>query len=412
MWELSLSVSAVIAASDEGPRALRHALADVDVGVFDSLEAALPAWRELLAVAPASAYQRPEFVQAWFAAYGDALRVKPLIVVVFDASARPQALLPLCRAIAGRVRVARFVGGKESNFNLGLFRPGREWRVRDIEAILAAAARVAVGRVDQFRLLNMPREWDGAPHPLAAAAQQDSPSFGHKTLLDGDFQTWFAAHFSGPSRKKLRKKAQRLTQFGAISHRIAQNPREVEAILDAFFAHKRSRARTSGRPDPYGDGIGAAFLRAASGLDGADIVSTLEIHALFAGDRIVGTFGGLRHRERLSGLFLSFDDATDVARTSPGELLVAELVRDGFDRGLRVLDLGVGEARYKSEFCETPEPLCDLVLGVSVRGRTSAFALRGALAVKRAIKQSPRLFAGLNRVRYGFRAARQYVRGE
>ena len=69
-----------------------------------------------------------------------------------------------------------------------------------------------------------------------------------------------------------------------------------------------------------------------------------------------------------------------------------EVVRDAIERGLAAFDLGVGEARYKNECCETTEALFDSVLAVSFSGRAVAAAFLAGRRVKQRIKQSPRLF--------------------
>ena len=74
---------------------------------------------------------------------------------------------------------------------------------------------------------------------------------------------------------------------------------------------------------------------------------------------MVATFGALAAGDRLSGLFLSNDGDAEIARSSPGELIVREVVRDAIARGFKTFDLGVGEARYKNEACEAEEPLFD-----------------------------------------------------
>ena len=78
--------------------------------------------------------------------------------------------------------------------------------------------------------------------------------------------------------------------------------------------------------------------------------------------------------------------------SSPGDLLIVEVVRDAIERGLAAFDLGVGETRYKNGCCETTEALFDSALSVSVAGRVVAAAFLAGRRVKQRIKQSPRLF--------------------
>jgi CelD/BcsL family acetyltransferase involved in cellulose biosynthesis len=107
------------------------------------------------------------------------------------------------------------------------------------------------------------------------------------------------------------------------------------------------------------------------------------------GDRVIATFGALASGDRLSGLIVAFDGAEEVARCSPGELLVIEVVRSAIERGFHTFDLGVGESRYKSACCETPEPLFDTIFATSPLGRAAAPLFRARQTLKGRTKRSP-----------------------
>ena len=78
--------------------------------------------------APASPYQSFDFARVWFATIGAAEGATPLIVVARDDVGQPVALLPFARVARGPLRFAVFLGGKDSNFNLGLFRQAARGR--------------------------------------------------------------------------------------------------------------------------------------------------------------------------------------------------------------------------------------------------------------------------------------------
>ena len=76
-------------------------------------------------------------------------------------------------------------------------------------------------------------------------------------------------------------------------------------------------------------------------------------------ERVVAAFAALSGRDRLSGLVIAYDADPEIARCSPGELILHEVVRSAIARGFTTFDLGVGEARYKNECCEATETLFD-----------------------------------------------------
>lgn len=380
---LSPSPSRAAARREAGPFA--------SVNVFDTIEAAREAWREMARVAPASPYQDFEFARIWVEAFGATRRVTPMIVVARDEAGAVTALLPLGRFSRGPFRIAVFLGGRDANFAMGLFRPGVAWPPEAIEALLAAAAQASAPRVDAFLFANQPLDWQGAPNPLAGAPRQPSPSFAYKSALPADYALWRDAHASKDSQKKLRKKAKRLEAMGSLAHRRAADGADADRILAAFQAQKSARMRMLGIPDAYECQEAHAFLTRLAHCGLAEGAPRLELHALAVGERIVATFGALSGRDRLCGLFLSHECDPEISRSSPGELIVQAVARDAIARGFATFDLGVGEARYKDDVCEATEELFDSAFGVTPLGRVAALAFKARQRLKRRIKKSPRL---------------------
>ena len=375
--------------ADSGdPRARADGRPYAIVEVLTDLELARPAWVEISAHARASPYQSFEFASHWSQTIGAAGGVTPWIVVARDETGAVRALLPLGRFRRGPIRWAAFLGGRLANFQMGLFRAGVEWTQRDLAALLREAAALANPPIDAYTLANQPFLWGGARNPLASLGARPSPSCAYSSALPDSFPIWRDAHFSKATQKKLRKKARRLELIGPLAHLRACGADEARIVIDAFLPQKRARMRALGLPNEFDGEPTAALLTRLSGGD----APLLELHALRVGQRIVATFAGFSDGVRLSGLFLSHDMDPAVAASSPGELLIVEVVRDAIERGLAAFDLGVGEARYKNECCETTEALFDSVLAVSFAGRAVAAAFLAGRRVKQRIKQSPRLF--------------------
>ena len=363
------------------------------VEVFDTIESARGSWVEIGKIAPTSPYQHFEFVRLWLETIGVARRVTPMIVVAHDEAGDITALLPLGALSYGRLRFAAFLGGKDANYNMGLFRPGVAWSPEEIKALLNTAARLAAPRVDTFLFVNQPRDWQGTPNPMAAVSGQSSPGFAYKSVLPADFTIWRDAHASKKAQRKLRYKAKRLEALGPLAYRRVADPSEIERVLAALHAQKSARTRSRGIENAYEEAEAREFLRGLALSGVAEGAARLELHALFVADRIVATFGGLVAGDRLSGLFLSFDSDPTIARSSPGELIVHAVVRDAIMRGFNAFDLGAGDARYKDEACEAKEELFDNAFAITLLGRVAAFAFIAKQRLKRRIRGSPRLLA-------------------
>ena len=305
------------------------------------------------------------------------------------------------RSCHGPLRLAAFLGGKDANFTMGLFRPGDAWPPDDDRG---AARRRRAGsrqpRVDAFLLVNQPRDWRGTANPLAGAPRQPSPSFAYKSVLPARFrrlarrarlqggaketaQEGQAPRGDGPPRPSPRRRRGR-------SRTHPRRVRRAETRAHARAGDRRPLRKRAKRARSCG-----ASRR--SGL--AEGAPRLELHALFVGDRIVATFGALSAGDRLSGLFISYDCDPEIARSSPGELMVQAVVREAIARGIRTFDLGVGEARYKDEACESEEELFDSAFAITPLGRAAALAFKLKQRAKRRIKRSPRLFSLFRRLR-------------
>jgi CelD/BcsL family acetyltransferase involved in cellulose biosynthesis len=357
-----------------------------EIEIIYDLEAAQPIFAEMEADACARPYQRYAFVAAWLGAIGKAQAIEPLIVALRDDRGRASGILPLALSSRRGLRTAAFVGGKHANFHMGVFRRGL---AIDREAVAELLARIArlVG-LDALLLVNQPEAWQGEPNPLAALGQQESPSRGHATRLGRPFEQWFAAHYSADARKKLRKKTRRLAENGPVSTIVARDEAAVGRALAAFFAQKQAQAEAAGRVDDFDAADVQRFLEMlATGLPRVDPV--LELHALLCGERIVAVFGGLAAGDRFCGMITSHDVDPAIARFSPGELLILEVVRNFTERGFSTFDLGVGEARYKDAICEIEERLSDSAIGFTARGRLVARLFLLRQTIKRWIKRRP-----------------------
>jgi CelD/BcsL family acetyltransferase involved in cellulose biosynthesis len=152
--------------------------------------------------------------------------------------------------------------------------------------------------------------------------------------------------------------------------------------------------RALGLPDVFSTPGVRRFVEATAMERTASGQFLAELYALSVGDIIVATVGGIVGRGRFCAMFNSILQGRYAAE-SPGEQILVNLVRQCCERGLDTLDLGVGEARYKTMFCSDAEPLFDSYWALSPAGRPAAFAFRMAASVKRTIKQHPGLWSAI-----------------
>jgi CelD/BcsL family acetyltransferase involved in cellulose biosynthesis len=349
-------------------------------------------WLELWREAAVSPYQSFDFLSAWFDAFGREDGATPFLVCARDARGRPSALLPLCLDRIGPFCIATYLGGRESNFNLPLLRPGLSADAESMRALLLEACRRAPIRPDVFYLRNQPRLFEERVNPLVFASARQSVSAAYETRLPESVDE-LRARLSGPARKKLRKKELRLAEYGALRYEHNVGGARGDALIETLLEQKAERfaAVTLSCRKRY-----AALLSSLLDKDGD---CRLELHGLSAGERIVAVYAGFRRGGRFSAMLNSFEMSRDVAACSPGELLLHALMRDLVLRGVTHFDLGSGEARYKFAVCNETVALYDQIVPVSARGCVAAPLLAGFLSAKRRAKRSPALVRAVYRIK-------------
>lgn len=352
------------------------------VDVLRSPEAVQQIWAALTATGTATPYQSSRWISAYLAHVDAPGGAAPAFMVLKDQAGVPLMLLPLVVQSHGGVRVARFIGGKHSNFNAPLFAP----QARALQPVALRAALLAGGRqcgIDLFHFINQPLDWQGTANPLAGLPAQPSPSAGYKFALAPDAEAVLKAQLSKDTRKKLRQKEGKLAEIGPVRYVKPAPGAEAQAMLSAFLALKAARFKDQGIDDPFAGADVQAFLEAVTE-DG-----TLEFHALMVGERPAAIYAGVADASRFCGVVTAFDAAPEIARSSPGDILLTYMVRDMCARGLETFDLGVGEAHYKSKICDQSEPLVDTLLPVTLAGRLAGTAFGWGGDLKRWLKQSP-----------------------
>jgi CelD/BcsL family acetyltransferase involved in cellulose biosynthesis len=354
------------------------------VDIIEDMAAAEPHWRSLEAGhSLATPYQRYDFLKLWQRHIGTAAGITPIIVAGFNADGAPLFLWPFGRRQLAGARVLEFLGGNHANFKMGL------WR-RDVAASIEADDMRAVlarltGRADLLRLTNQPLTWAGTTNPFALLPHQRSANCGFSGTLIPDFAALLRARTNSATRKKMRKKERALASCGAVEFTQAQEPDEVRRVIDVFFKQKGARMRALGITDAFAPPGVRRFIEAAATEARPGAEPPIEVYALSAGDLVVATYGGIVSGGRFSAMFNSIANERYAAE-SPGEQLLAQLVHRCCERGLDTFDLGIGEASYKTLFCNDTEPLFDSFLPLGTSGTLLGTALAAAAAAKRSVK--------------------------
>lgn len=362
--------------------------------VHDALAQAEPVWRALEARAPATCYQRFDYVAAWQAAIGAARGYRPFIVVG-RVDGVPALVLPLALTRHGPAVAAGWFGERHFNVNLPLIDrtllPDPD--PPQMEGWLRAAARFG-GRVDLYHLRRQPPVWDGLPNPMALPGGVAGADPVPEADLDGGFEAYLERHNRSKKRKRFKNRKRALDRLGDYAFRTLAGGEAAHAALDVLVAQKRRRFAVIGVPDMFEEPGAAAFYH------GLVDRAALEIQVLEVGGVIRATFAsGIAGRRRSCFLNSMADDETQ--RMSAGVMALHHVFEESCGRGLDRLDLGVGDAVYKSAWTDRDVALVDTVMPVTPLGRLVAPLVEGAARLRRAAKSSPLVLRVLQRGRRG-----------
>ena len=369
------------------------------VEVLTQIGKAEPLWRELVQHgAICSRYQHYSWMAGWWAHIGSISKASPHVTVLRDEAGKPVLLLPLVRRRVGPLNVGFFMGGKHTNFNLPIWHPQYLKQPTGVLAALREGLRRKGPRLDLLVLLNQPATWEGEVNPMLQGPHREAASRAYGGALQDDFEALLKERMGGNSRKKLRQKERQLAALGPVAFQRARTAAEIDRVLAAFFQQKGARMREQGLSNAFDAAGVKEFTRAAAhAIDPDTGEPVIELYAASVGDTIIATFGGIVADGRFSGMFNSIAGA-EFRNYSPGELLLANVIRMCCERGLNKFDLGIGDAAYKQVYCKDAEALYDSVIPITAAGQVVAPLWRAGLAVKGKVKKSDTLLRAVRSI--------------
>jgi len=344
-----------------------------------------------------TSFQRFDFLNAWQTHAGEHPNIKPLIAIASDREGRPLVLLPLGLARENGVRVGRFLGGKHSTFNMGLWR--RDFAASagkaDIDTIFAAIAAHRDG-IDLLALAQQPERWDGVVNPLAHLPHQ--PSANACPLLRMQPDAAPEDTISSGFRRRIRAKEKKLKALPGYRFFPVSTDADITRILDTFFAVKPLRMAVQNLPNVFADAGIEAFIRTACLSRISEDGRAIDIHALECDDEIIAMFAGVADGKSASMMFNTYT-MSENAKYSPGVVLLCNIIDRYAGLGYRTFDLGIGSDEYKLQFCKDDEPIFDSFIPLSAYGRLAALGMSSLNHAKRMVKQNPTLVAMAHRLR-------------
>jgi CelD/BcsL family acetyltransferase involved in cellulose biosynthesis len=371
-------------------------LAHVDI--LDDLDRAEAIWRGFETRSPlATPYQRFDFLSAWQRQVGRRDDAAPFIVIAYDCERNPLLLLPLTLRRKYSVRIAAFMGGKHTTFNMALCDRdfANEATSADLDALLSRLREHKAA--DVLALTQQPMRWQDVANPLSLLPHQtsvnDCPVLG---MVPGEDPS---SRITNSFRKRLKGKEKKLQALAGYRYHVVGSEAEITRLLDWFFRVKPQRMAEQKLPNVFADAGVEDFIRDACLSTLAGGGRAIDIHVLECDEEIIALFAGVADDDRFSMMFNTYT-MSEHARFSPGLILLRDIIDHYAGQGYRVLDLGIGSDDYKRLFCKGDEPIFDSFIPLSRRGKPAAAALSVQHHAKRLVKQDRTLLRLARRLRH------------
>lgn len=368
----------------------------IELTVHYELATSESAWRELQAQNQCTVFQTFEWLSAWQRHVGALTGVTPCVVVARDAKGHPIFVLPLAIQQAGFARELTWLGSELCDYNAPLF-------AKDAASRLDAATFMSLweqlieqlqadprSRHDLIRLEKMPPMAGASRNPMLALPTSLNPSGSYVTPLGQNWEEFYKAKRSSTTRRRDRSKRSHLSESGEVKLVSAESADHALATLKILVEQKTaSFAR---------QGIGNIFARPGYLEFYQDIAGNpvardfVHISRLEVGKEIAATNLGLVFAGSYYHVLASYTSGP-LAHWGPGAAHLNDLLRYAIERGLSVFDFTIGDERYKRDWCDDVQMLHDHVAVTSWRGALVAGPAMLRARVKRAIKQTPMLWA-------------------
>lgn len=337
------------------------------------------------------AFQHSSWLRHWYATVGAQPGIEPLLLTAREVGAGTDAvLLPMVRR---RVGVLTFVECADlgiTDYNAPLLGDARRLSEGDARA-LWTALREALRGSDVLRMDKLLVSCGSATNPwLQMLPSRPSELFGNRFRAHDDYADWMK-HIGKHARKEFERCWRVFSKAPDTRFVRARHVGEGLSLLRQLSALQHQRqAETPGYQlnQPAFTRFYEDYLR--DNLDSGRCVMT----ALMAGEEMVAGLFSVYDGERFTMLRIAMD-GEHWKSCAPGKLLLERSIHAMHQIGCREFDFAIGDYQHKKVFCTTPLPLREICAPLSIPGRVYHLGWR----IKQAIKDSPRLMAGVHRIR-------------
>ncbi|GAA5109359.1 GNAT family N-acetyltransferase [Alloalcanivorax gelatiniphagus] len=340
-------------------------------------------YADLHAAAGGAAFQHGRWLHRLYATLAPARGARPVVVTV-RASADGELLLVLPLVSVGRVvRVLTFADLGVADYNAAVTRPAVLDDIgRDQEAV--GRIRRALGRFDLLVVDRVAGSADPVAALLAGSRVRQHHYDTHVVTLPAAPELWREA-LDPKFVRHLDRKYKRLRPKGERTLRLVTDVAEVEPMMRTMQSFRAARFAERGGIDLVQDEATYAFYRSVAE-DSIRDGGPVRLVALELAGEPVAVALDLVEPDRELFLLVGYD-VERLRNYSLGLLIVDGLAQDAIGRGMRELDLTVGDESYKADFGARAVPLFQVRVPRTVRGGAAMVAKDVTLSARQLAKR-------------------------
>jgi CelD/BcsL family acetyltransferase involved in cellulose biosynthesis len=378
----------------------------VNLHVCTSVNDVAGEWRAFQETALHTPFQDVDWVLNWMSVADP--DVEPVVVLGYE-DGNLQFILPLCATEQLGVRQLCWLAQDINDYNAPLV---EALFAQHLSPAMAADIWKHVGKTaaaDSFRFSKMPSHLDGVQNCFIPQGAVPGSCSSHMLSLPDNWREFYSTWRTTQSRRRVRAKTRKLAEAGRLSFRSERNVVRRRALVRTVISWKSRQLSNSGDRNPFqtapnGDEseLEKCLLRLASC---EESFNKLRLDALYVGDEPVAISIAFVDRSCYSLFVMAYCDG-DLARFSPGKLLLMKTIELASRAGLKTFDFLAGDEDYKLSLCDQRVLLLDHVSGLSAKGHCAATVIASLRRAKSAIKHNPQIMnvlRSINRARLALR---------
>lgn len=311
-------------------------------------------------------FQQADFLQSWFASFGQRADVQPLLLRVLEVSTGHLVmLLPLIIRTTRRVRSIEFADLGSIDYNapvISNIAPKDPMASENMWRSIKRALPVA----DIIRLEKMPFKIGDHINPFILCRQrQDCQFFGQKFDTGGNWDTYIRTK-NPKFAKDTRRRRRRLGEMGHVQLRQITSDKEAKIGLIELNRMQKDRLEEAGSHHNIDDPAYRVFYRKM--LIENMTSEKVRLFRLCVDDQTVAWLYGICMGDEFSILRITHA-GKNWNNCSPGRLIIVETIQCLEKEGFRVFDLTIGDYYFKERFRPEKHRLYTIMEAMSPIGK-------------------------------------------